>query len=63
MDRENSNNHTQGLEYLNKDIPPVAEELYEDERMHEVLNADNRPRPEDLNLVDDMISRIRKVSI
>ncbi len=63
MDRENNNNHTQGLEYLNKDIPPVAEELYEDERMHEVLNADHRPRPEDLNLVNDMISRIRKVSI
>ena len=52
---------TKGLEYINKEIPEVAEEMYEDKRVQSVLNVEHVPQPADMNLMEDMISRIRKI--
>ncbi len=52
-----------GLEFISKDIPPVANEFYKDKRVEDVLNSEHVPTAKDLNLVDDMISRIKKITI
>lgn len=52
---------TRGLEFVNENIPKVAKDLYEDDRVRKTLNTGHTPTAEDFDLINDMIEKLKKV--
>lgn len=50
-----------GLVYIDEKLGPAAEEIYNDERTRKVLDPHHTPDAADLDLVGDMIKKLKSL--